>query len=226
MDTRSTDRLYGRSAPDDELSRERGLGPWIQRNWSLLMRLSLAMIFTLCATMLALPNLLYGLQGDPTVITAAQINRGELPPGLEQGDYVEVRGTPNLGPPNTDTLGTPESGVGVAIRYGSARYFYFGLEETGDRLLVQRAQTPPDFENPPTVFRGSLATVGTVIFHDTTQKGLKQAKLPHDEGIPVIESSDTPEFYRQLAPIYALVVSLSPLSILYVLWRKNKPLLD
>ena len=226
MDTRSTDRLYGRKEPDEEFSRERGLGPWIGRNSSLLLRLGLAILFTLCATGVALPNLLYGLQGDPTVITAAQLNRGELPPGLEQGDFVEVRGTPDLPPPGTKEFGTPESKVGVATRYSSAHYFYFRLEETGDKLLIQRAQTPPDSEDPPTVFRGSLATVGTVIFHDTTQKGLKQANLPNDEGIPVVESSDTPKFYRQLAPVYALVASLSPLSILYVLWRRNKPFLD
>lgn len=231
METQSTDKLSGYRKPDDEFFRERGLGPWISRNTSLLMRLGLAAIFTLCATSVALPNLLYGFQDDPTVITAAQLNSGNLPPGLEQGDYVEVRGTPDLGRPETGPsggaiYGTPESRIAVASRYTSANYFYFRLDETGDNFLVQKAQTPPDLQNPPTVFRGTLATVNTVIFHDTTQLGLKQANMPNDESIPVVESSDTPEFYRELAPIYLLVVSLSPLSILYLLWRKNKPFLD
>lgn len=221
MDTR--ERHTG-SEGRTEGSGKRGLRAWIRRNPWLLLRLSMVVLFSLCAYMAA-HNLSYGLEGKPVVLTAEQINRGWLPAGLEQGDYVEIRGTPDLGD-DPRVLGTPESKVAVASRYGSANYFYFRLQETGDNLLIQKAQTPPDFENPPEVFRGRLASVGTVIFHDTTQAGLRQANLPHDESIPVIESSDTPRYYRQLFPVYVLIVSLFPLSLAYLAWRKNKPLLD
>lgn len=203
---------------------KRGLRAWIRRNPWLLLRLSMVVLFSLCAYMAA-HNLSYGLEGEPVVLTHEQINSGNLPEGLENGDYVQVRGTPDLGE-DPRVLGTPESQVAVASRYGSANYFYFRLEETGDNLLIQKAQTPPDFEDPQNVFRGRLATVGTVIFHDTTQAGLKQADLPHGESIPVIESSDTPDYYRQLFPVYLLIVSLFPISLAYLAWRKNKPLLD
>ena len=42
----------------------------------------------------------------------------------------------------------------------------------------------------------------------------------------MVESSDTPQFYRQLIPVYLIVASLAPLSLLYVIWRRNKPFLD
>lgn len=203
---------------------KRGLRAWIRRNPWLLLRLSMVVLFSLCAYMAA-HNLSYGLEGDPVVLTHEQINSGNLPEGLENGDYVLIRGTPDLGE-DPRVLGTPESRVAVASRYGSANYFYFRLEETGDNLLIQKAQTPPDFEDPQNVFRGRLASVGTVIFHDTTQAGLKQANLPHGESIPVIESSDTPDYYRELFPVYLLIVALFPISLGYLAWRKNKPLLD
>ncbi|HET7480815.1 MAG TPA: hypothetical protein VFJ72_15020 [Rubrobacteraceae bacterium] len=190
----------------------------------MLVRLFIVMVFTFCGY-LAVANLSFGLVGDPKVITAEQINRGKLPAGIEQGDYVEVRGIPEFGS-ETRVLGTPESEVGVVSRYTSANYFYFRLKNTGDNLLIQKAQTPPDFQNPPHVFRGKLATVGTVIFHDTTQAGLKQARLPHKETIPVIQSSDTPEYYRQLFPAYLIIIGLWILSVIYLIWRKNKPFLD
>lgn len=224
VDTRNNNQTSTLGRYEDDHYDPPGLGAWIHRNPWLLVRLGMVIIFTFCAY-LAAANLSFGLVGDPTVITAEQINRGELPAGIEQGDYVEVRGTPSVGS-ELRVLGTPESEVGVVSRYTSANYFYFRLQNTGDNLLIQKAQAPPDFENPPNVFRGKLATVGTVIFHDTTQQGLKQAGLPTRETIPVIESSDTPQYYRQLFPAYLIIISLWLLSVIYLLWRKNKPFLD
>lgn len=224
VDTRNDNQRSAPNRYEDYHYDPPGLGAWIRRNRWLLVRLGMVIIFTFCAY-LALANLSFGLVGDPTVLTAEQINRGELPAGIEQGDYVEVRGTPSVGS-ELRVLGTPESEVGVVTRYTSANYFYFRLKNTGDKLLIQKAQTPPDFENPPNVFRGKLATVGTVIFYDTTQEGLKQAGLPTRETIPVIESSDTPQYYRQLFPAYLTIIALWLLSVIYLLWRKNQPFLD
>ena len=223
MDTRNQQRILGRETEPYDHYEESGLGAWTRRNAWLLARLFMVVVFTFGASTTA-ANFSYAQQGAPTVLSAEQINNGELPAGLDLGDYIEITGTPDFGP-DPETIGTPESGIGFSQRY-SASYFYFGLEETGDNLLVQTAQTPPDTtETGEQVWRGKLATVGTVIFHDTTQGGLEATGLPHDESIPVIETGDTPEYYRQILPAYSAIIGLWVLSIGWLVWKKNRPFL-
>lgn len=223
MDTRDQQTLSGRGAHPDDNYEEPGLGTWIKRNPWLLVRLFIVMIFTFGASTTA-ANFSYGLQGEPITLTAEQVNRGELPSATALGDYVEIAGTPDFGPDPTQ-VGRPESEIAVSSRY-TAAYFYFGLEETGENLLIQTAQTPPDVtETGEQVWRGKLATVGTVIFHDTTQEGLGAAGLPRDETIPVIETGDTPEYYRQIFPAYSAIIGLWVLCVAWLVWRKNKPIL-
>lgn len=202
---------------------ERGLGAWVQRNPWLLMRLFIVMVFTFGASTTA-ANFSYGLEGDPTRLDIADLRDGQLPAGVELGDYVEVTGTPDFGP-DPRLIGTPDSGIAVSSRY-SAAYFYLGLQETGDDLLIQTAQTPPNLEETgERVWRGKLETVGTVIFHDTTQEALRRAGLPQDESIPVVTTGDTPEYYRQIFPAYSAIIGLWVGSIVWLVWRRNKPLL-
>lgn len=207
---------------EEERFEERGLGPWLRRNPWLLLRLFIVLVFTFGASTTA-ANFSYGLQGDPVPITVEQINTGQLPPGTELGDYVEVRGTPDVGE-DLQRIGTPESGIAVSSRY-STSYFYFPLQETGDNLLVQSAQgLPQGLEAPEErVWRGKLATVGTVIFHDTTQEALDQVGLPRAENIPVVETGDTPEYYRQIFPAYSAIIAVWLASAVWLIWRKNKP---
>jgi hypothetical protein len=181
------------------------------------------MVFTFGASTTA-ANFSYGLKGDPVILTADQLNRGELPAGTEIGDYVEVTGTPSFGP-DPRQVGSPKSNIAVSSRY-EVSYYYFGLKETGNNLLVQTTQTPPDAtKTGEQTFRGKLATVGTVIFHNTTREGLEAADLPDDGSIPVIETGDTPEYYRQIFPAYSAILGLWVLSTIWLVWKKNKPLL-
>jgi hypothetical protein len=220
VDTRNTERL----SRADERYEEPGLGAWVRRNPWLLTRLFMVMVFTFGASTTA-ANFSYGLEGEPTTLSVEQIVRGELPPGIELGDYVEVRGTPDVGE-NLERVGTPGSKIAVSSRY-SASYFYFRLEETGDSLLIQTAQGLPEgLENArEQVWRGKLDTVGTVIFHDTTQKGLEHAGLPQDEDIPVVTTGDTPEYYRRIFPAYSAIIGLWLASVAWLVWKKNKPFL-
>ena len=220
MDTRDRQTSPGYA---DEHYEEPGLGAWIWRNPWLLMRLFMVMVFTFAASTTA-ANFSYGLEGDPIRLSTEQLNQGELPSNIQLGDYVEVSGTPNFGS-NTEQLGTPESEIAVSSRY-SASYFYFGLQETGDNLLVQTAQSPPDVtQTGEQVWRGKISTVGTVIFHDTTQSGLQAAGLTTGESVPIIETGDTPEYYRQIFPAYSAIIGLWVLSLAWLIWRKNKPIL-
>ncbi len=218
MDTRDRRTRPGYDSDLEEHHEEPGLGSWIKRNPWLLVRLFMVMIFTFGASTTAV-NFSYGLEGEPVTLSAEQLNRGELPSGTQLGDYVEISGTPDFGP-------NPEKPrIAVSSRY-EASYFYFGLKETGDNLLIQTAQTPPDVtETDEQIWRGKLATVGTVIFHDTTQGGLEAAGLPKDESIPVIETGDTPEYYRQIFPAYSAIIGLWVLSVVWLVWKKNKPIL-
>jgi hypothetical protein len=118
----------------------------------------------------------------------------------------------------------PESRVGISARY-STTYMYFDLRETGDNLLIQTVEAVPQPGLGERLWRGKLATVGTVIFHDTTQRGLESAGLPRDERIPVIETGDTPEYYRRIFPAYAAIIGVWILSIAWLIWKKNKPFL-
>jgi hypothetical protein len=223
VDTRKTEKQSGGRV--GERTGEPGLGAWIRRNPWLLTRLFIVMVFTFGASTTA-ANFSYGLEGEPVTLSAEQLERGELPPGTELGDYVELRGTPEVGE-NLDRVGTPESEIAVSSRY-STSYFYFRLKETGDDLLIQTAQGLPDDlgNGEERTWRGKLETVGTVIFHDTTQEGLEHAGLPRDESIPVVSTGDTPEYYRRIFPAYSAIIALWLASLAWLIWKRNEPFLD
>jgi hypothetical protein len=186
------------------------------------MRLFTVIVFSFAASTVA-ANFSYGLEGKPTVLSVDQLNSGRLPAGTEVGDYVQVKGTPDVGE-NIERVGIPKSEIAVVSRY-STSYFYFRLQETGDNLLIQTTQGLPKDLQGERVWRGKLETVGTVIFHDTTQDGLKSAGLPHDESIPVVNTGETPEYLRQIFPAYSAIIVLWLLSVVWLAWKKNKPLL-
>jgi hypothetical protein len=204
---------------------ERGLGPWLRRNRWLLTRLFTVIVFSFAASTVA-ANFSYGLEGKPTILSVEQLNSGKLPAGTELGDYVQVSGTPDVGEVKPATIGRPESNIGVVSRYETA-YLYFRLQETGDNLLIQSTQgLPRNIQNSgERIWRGKLETVGTVIFHNTTQEGLKRAGLPRNETIPVVNTGETPEYLREIFPAYSAIIVLWLLSIAWLAWKKNKPLL-
>ena len=204
---------------------ERGLWPWVRRNRWLLTRLFTVIVFSFAASTVA-ANFSYGLEGKPTVLSVDQLNSGKLPAGTELGDYVQVSGTPDVGEVRPATIGRPESGIGVVSRYETA-YLYFRLQETGDNLLIQSTQGLPRNiqDSGERVWRGKLETVGTVIFHNTTQEGLKRAGLPRNEAIPVVNTGETPQYMREIFPAYSAIIILWLLSIAWLAWKKNKPLL-
>jgi hypothetical protein len=222
VDTRDKRPISG--GREDNHYEERGLGPWIRRNPWLLMRLFTVIVFSFGASTVA-ANFSYGLEGKPTVLSIDQLNSGRLPAGTEIGDYVQVGGTPDVGE-NLNRVGVPESKIAVVSRYETA-YFYFRLEETGDNLLIQTTQgLPEDLQSSgERVWRGKLETVGTVIFHDTTQQGLENAGLPRDESIPVVNTGETPEYMRNIFPAYSAIIVLWLLSIAWLAWKRNRPLL-
>jgi hypothetical protein len=220
VDIRKEERV---SRPGDDYE-EPGLGAWLGRNRWLLARLFIVMVFTFGASTTA-ANFSYGLSGEPVTLSVEQLNRGRLPAGVEIGDYVEVRGTPDIPEDlQAQQIGSPESRIGIASRY-STSYLYFGLRETDDNLLVQTVESLPESESGEQIWRGKLSNVGTVIFHDTTQDALRGAGLPRDEEIPVVETGDTPEYYRQIFPAYSAIIGLWLLSVAWLLWRKNRPFL-
>ena len=222
-DTRDKGRMTGPGRSEEQI-RGRGLGPWLRRNPSLLMRLFIVMVFSFAASTVA-SNFSYALEESYTTLTVEQLNRGELPPGTELGDYVQIRGTAKVGGPNA-RVGLEDSEVAVSSRYQTS-YFYFRLQETGDNLLIQTTQgIPKDLQSSgERVWRGKLETVGTVIFHDTTQRGLENAGLPRDESIPVVNTGETPEYLRKIFPAYSAIIGLWLLSIGWLAWKRNKPLL-
>jgi hypothetical protein len=221
--TRDTNRLTGPDRQDEEF-RDRGLGSWVRRNPSLLLRLFIVMVFSFAASTVA-SNFSYALEERYTTLTVEQLNRGELPPGTELGDYVQVRGTAKVGGPNT-RVGLEDSEVAVSSRYQTS-YFYFRLQETGDNLLIQTTEGLPRNLGDPTetVWDGKLETVGTVIFYDTTQESLKRAGLPTDRTIPVINTGETPQYLREIFPAYSAIIALWLLSVAWLIWKKNKPFL-
>jgi hypothetical protein len=204
---------------------ERGLWPWVRRNRWLLTRLFTVIVFSFAASTVA-ANFSYGLEGKPTVLSVDQLNSGKLPAGTELGDYVQVSGTPDVGEVKPATIGRPESGIGIVSRYETA-YLYFRLQETGDNLLIQSTQgLPRNIQNSgERVWHGKLETVGTVIFHNTTQEGLGRAGLPRNEAIPVVNTGETPQYMREIFPAYSAIIVLWLLSIAWLVWKKNKPLL-
>ena len=222
MDTTDKRPLSG---GQEDYYEERGLGPWLRRNRWLLTRLFTVIVFSFAASTVA-ANFSYGLEGKPTVLSVDQLNSGRLPVGTELGDYVQVSGTPEVGEVKPATIGRPESNIGVVSRYETA-YLYFRLKETGDNLLIQSTQgLPRNIQNSgERVWRGKLETVGTVIFHNTTQEGLKRAGLPRNETIPVVNTGETPEYMREIFPAYSAIIVLWLLSIAWLVWKRNKPLL-
>jgi hypothetical protein len=222
VDTRDKRPLSGEREDHDE---EPGLGTWIKRNRWLLTRLFTVIVFSFAASTVA-ANFSYGLEGKPTVLSVDQLNSGRLPAGTKLGDYVRVSGTPDVGEVKPTTIGSPESGIGVVSRYETA-YLYFRLQETGDNLLIQSTQgLPRDIQSSgERVWRGKLETVGTVIFHNTTQEGLRRAGLPRNENIPVVNTGETPEYMREIFPAYSAIIVLWLLSIAWLAWKRNKPLL-
>ena len=90
MDTR--DKRPTSGGIEGQHYEERGLGPWIRRNPWLLMRLFTVIVFSFAASTVA-ANFSYGLEGEPTVLSAEQIRSGKLPAGTEIGDYVQVSGS-------------------------------------------------------------------------------------------------------------------------------------
>ena len=224
MDTRDTSRLTGPDRRDDESLLERGLGPWLRRNPSLLLRLFIVMVFSFAASTVA-SNFSYGLELRPIPLTVEQLNRGELPAGTELGDYVQVRGTANVGPGQA-RMGTKESEVAISSRYQTS-YFYFRLRETDGNLLIQTTEgLPRNLTNPTErVWTGKLQTVGTVIFQDTPQRVLTRAGLPTDESIPVINTGETPQYLRQIFPAYSAIIFLWLASVAWLVWKRNKPFL-
>lgn len=199
-----------------------GLGRWMKRNVWLLTRLFMVLVFTFGTSLIA-NQFSYGLEANPIEITAEEINNGNLPPAADLGDYVRITGTPGAGENLTpENVGTPESEIGISARY-SVAYFYFRLEETGDNLLIQSPQNLPGFNGEQGVWNGKLSNVRTVIFHDTTQESLERANLPTEESIPVIEIGETPETYRSLFPAYSSVIVVWIASLLWLVWKRNKP---
>ncbi|MGH3089249.1 MAG: hypothetical protein ACRDSJ_18290 [Rubrobacteraceae bacterium] len=224
METQRTrDRLTGEHLEEDyEMP---GLGRWAKRNVWLLVRLFMVIVFTF-GTSLIVDRFSYGLEVNPADITAEEINEGNLPAGVEEGDYVRITGAADVGENLTpQNVGTEESGIGVSARY-SVPYYYFRLRETNDNLLVQTGNGLPNFydiEGEQVVWEGSLSTVGTVIFFSTTQEGLERAGLPRDRSIPVVEVGETPETYRDLFPAYSVVIAVWLASLVWLLWRRNTP---
>ncbi len=222
MDTRDTSRPTGPDRRHDEEPPERGLGPWIQRNPSLLLRLFIVMVFSFAASTVA-SNFSYGLERATTTLSVEQLNRGELPAGTKLGDYVEVTGTADVGSEEA-LVGTERSKVAVSQRYQTS-YFYFGLRETRGNLLIQTTEGLPRNLAEPTeqVWRGKLENVGTVIFYDTTQEALGRVGLPTDKSIPVINTGETPQYLRRIFPAYSAIIFLWLASIAWLVWKKNKP---
>lgn len=186
------------------------------------MRLFMVMVFIFGASTVA-TNFSYGLQWNPVRLSTEQINDGRLPARLELGDYVTIQGTPDLPDDlKLEEVGQPGSGVGRSSRYQTS-YYYFQLEETKDNLLIQTIEDIPPPGTGEIVWRGKLSNVGTVIFHDTTQEGLEFTNLPQENSIPVVETGDTPEYYRQIFPAYSAIIGLGLVSIVWLVWKRNKP---
>ncbi len=224
MDTRDTERLSGPNGRDADHYEDRGLGPWLRRNPSLLLRLFIVMVFSFAASTIA-SSFSYGLENATTVLSVEQLNRGKLPAGTELGDYVQVRGTANVGEGDA-MIGLKDSEIAISSRYQTS-YYYFRLQETNGNLLVQTTEGLPRNLTDQTErdWSGKLETVGTVIFHDTTQQSLERAGLPTDDDVPVINTGETPQYLRQIFPAYSAIIALWLLSVAWLVWKKNKPFL-
>lgn len=222
MDIRDRERLSEPGGYPDEHYEEPGLGAWIQRNPWLLLRLFIVMVFMFGATTTA-ANFSYGLLNSSVELSVEEINSGRLPANLKIGDYVEITGTPDIPEDlQPEEVGTPGSKVAASSRYQTS-YFYFGLKETEDNLLLQSIEAIPAPGTGERVWRGKLSNVGTVIFQDTTQESLKTTNLPQEASVPVIATGDTPEYYRQIFPAYASIIGLGLLSVVWLVWKRNKP---
>ena len=184
------------------------------------------MVFTFGASTVA-ANFSYGLEGrthgpERRPAAARRAAAGHAARGLRPGPRHARRGRGNDLPADRNQ-GVQDSRL-LALQRA---YFYFRLEETGDTLLIQTTQgLPQDIENAgERVWRGKLETVGTVIFHNTTQEGLKHAGLPRDETIPVVNTGETPEYCRRIFPAYSAIIGLWLASLAWLVWKRNKPFL-
>lgn len=224
METKKTRDIF--TGEDfDESADMPGLGRWVKRNAWLLVRLFMVLVFTFGTTLIA-DQFSYGLQEEAVEFSVSEINEGGLPAGVSNGDYVRITGTADVGESLTaENLGGPDSEVAFVLRY-QVPYFYFQLDETGGNLLVQSANTVPDFgeiRGEEILWEGRLSNLGTVIFFSSTREALETANLPTDQTIPVIETGDTPDAYRNLFPAYASVVVVWVVSLLWLIWKRNKP---
>ena len=223
MDTRDYKKPVGYEEyrPDDQL-KEPGLGSWIKRNPWLLMRLFMVLVFSFGASTTAV-NFSYGLKINPIELSAEELNEGLLPAEARLGDYVEIRGSPDYGEDRSQ-IGTEESRIGFVERY-SVAYFYFGLKETGDNLLIHPVQNPTDItQDGEQVWSGQLSNVNSAIFQDTTQRGLGSTGLPTRGDVPIIETGETPDYHRQIFPAYSAIIGLWVLSVAWFIWKRNKPI--
>ena len=212
---------YEELVPDDR-HEEPGLGSWIKRNPWLLMRLFMVIVFSFGASTTAV-NFSYGLEINPIQLSAEELNEGRLPAEAHIDDFVEITGTPNYGE-DASRIGTEESKIGFVQRY-SVAYFYFGLEETGDNLLIQTVQKPPDItKDGEQTWRGQLTNVDSAIFQDTTQRGLGDSGLATRGDIPIIETGETPDYHREIFPAYSAIIGLWVLSFAWLIWKRNKPI--
>ncbi len=224
MDVRGEQKTLRVGEPPDydRPEREPGLGRWIRRNPWLLMRLFMVLVFSFGASTTAL-NISYGLEINPVQLTPEELNEGRLPTGTQVNDFVEITGTPDYGE-DTSRIGLEESGIGYVERY-SVGYFYFGLEETGDNLLIQTVNAPPDVtEDGEQVWRGQLSNVAIAIFQDTTQRGLQAAGLPNRGEVPIIETGETPDYHRQIFPAYSAIIGMWVAAMAWLIWKRNKPI--
>ena len=144
MDTRDQQTRSDPTPLPTSTTRSRGSGPGSDATPALLMRLFMVMVFTFGASTTA-ANFSYGLQGDPTqpehrATQPRRATAGDGARGLRRG-----HAAPRVIGPTPEQIGHPgvrDSRL-LALQRG---YFYFGLEETGDNLLIQTAQTPPDVD--------------------------------------------------------------------------------
>lgn len=223
MDTRDYKKPVGYEEflPDDR-QEVPGLGSWIKRNPWLLMRLFMVLVFSFGASTTAV-NFSYGLKINPIQLSADELNEGRLPVEARLGDYVEISGTPDYGE-DPSQIGTEKSKIGFVQRY-SVAYFYFGLEETDNNLLIQTVQKPPDVtKDGEQVWSGQLSNVSSAIFQDTTQRGLGSSGLTTRGDIPIIETGETPGYHRQIFPAYSAIIGLWIFSIAWFIWKRNRPI--
>lgn len=224
VETRETKDIFTGEKFDEDAEMP-GLRRWIKRNAWFLVRLFMVLVFTFGTTLIA-EQFSYGLQEEPVEFSVSEINDGQLPADVRNGDYVRITGTADVGNEITgENLGGPDSEVAFVLRY-QVPYFYFRLDETENNLLIQSVNDVPNFaetDGQQVVWEGKLSNLGNVIFFGSTREALEVANLPTDQSIPVIETGDTPEDYRNLFPAYSSVIVVWIASLIWLVWKRNTP---